>query len=87
MGTDLFTNLEAHGLHIAGERFGRHDPRAVAVAAKAAAADVVLAWIRAGDDARAWSVPALRAALDLPLVVLDRRVGETLSDAELALLA
>jgi benzoyl-CoA reductase/2-hydroxyglutaryl-CoA dehydratase subunit BcrC/BadD/HgdB len=55
MGTDLFTNLEAHGLHIAGERFGRHDPRAV--------------------------------ALDLPLVVLDRRVGETLSDAELALLA
>jgi benzoyl-CoA reductase/2-hydroxyglutaryl-CoA dehydratase subunit BcrC/BadD/HgdB len=87
MGTDLFTNLEAHDLHVAGERFGRHDPRAVADGAKAAGADVVLAWIRTGDDGRAWSVPALRAVLDLPLVVLDRRSDETLSDDDVSLLA
>jgi benzoyl-CoA reductase/2-hydroxyglutaryl-CoA dehydratase subunit BcrC/BadD/HgdB len=86
-GTDLFTSLEAKGLHVAGERFGRHDARTVADAATAAGADVVLAWIRTGDDARAWSVPALRAALDRPLVVLDRRADETLSEADLALLA
>jgi hypothetical protein len=86
-GTDLFRNLEAHGLHVAGERFGRHGPRAIADAAKAAGADAVLAWIRSGDDARAWSVPALRDALELPLVVLDRRADETLSDGDLALIA
>jgi hypothetical protein len=87
MGTDLFTALEAHGLHVVGEHFGRHDPRAAAAAATASGADVVLAWIRSGDDARAWSIPALRHALGLPLVVLDRRDDETLSDADLALLA
>jgi benzoyl-CoA reductase/2-hydroxyglutaryl-CoA dehydratase subunit BcrC/BadD/HgdB len=86
MGTDLFTNLEAQELHVAGERFGRQDPRAIATAAKSVDADVVLAWIRAGDGARAWSLPALRAALELPLVVLDRRADETLSDMDLALL-
>jgi hypothetical protein len=87
MGTDLFRNLEAHGLHVAGEHFGRHDALAVGDAARAAGADVVLAWIRAGDDARSWSMPALRGGLDLPLVVLDRRADETLSDAEAALLS
>jgi 2-hydroxyglutaryl-CoA dehydratase, D-component len=86
-GTDLFRNLEANGLHVAGERFGRYDARGIADAASAAGADVVLAWIRSGDDARAWSIPALRQALDLPLVVLDRRGEGTLSDPELALLA
>jgi hypothetical protein len=85
MGTDLFTNLEAHGLHLAGERFGRHEARAVADAARVAGADVVLVWIRTGDDARAWSVPALRAVIDLPLVVLDRRADETVSEADLNL--
>jgi len=87
MGTDLFTNLEAHGLHIAGELFDRHGSSAIPAAAEDAGADVVLAWIRAGDDARGWSLPALRAALDLPLVILDRRADETLSDVDPALFA
>jgi benzoyl-CoA reductase/2-hydroxyglutaryl-CoA dehydratase subunit BcrC/BadD/HgdB len=87
VGTDLFRALEAHGLHVVGEHFGRHDPAGVADAARAAGAEVVLAWIRSGDDARAWSVPALRDSLDLPLVVLDRRRGENLAGADLALLA
>ena len=86
VGTDLFRALEAHGLHVVGEHFGRHDPAGVADAAKAAGAEVVLAWIRSGDDARAWSVPALRDSLDLPLAVLDRRRGENLAGADLALL-
>ena len=47
----------------------------------------MLAWIRSGDDARAWGIPALRDALDAPLVVLDRRTDEALTAAELALLA
>jgi hypothetical protein len=87
MGTDLLTALESIGLHVAGEHFERRDPRLVAEAAKASRADIVLAWIRSGDDARAWSIPALRNALDLPLVVLDRRGDESLSDADLAMLA
>jgi benzoyl-CoA reductase/2-hydroxyglutaryl-CoA dehydratase subunit BcrC/BadD/HgdB len=81
-GTDLFTTLEAYDFHVVGERFGRQDARTVADAARTSGADVVLAWIRAGDDARAWSMPPLRAALDLPLVVLDRRTDETLSEAD-----
>ena len=43
---------------------------------RGARADVVLAWIRAGDDALAWDVPAQRRSLDargIPFVVLDRR--------------
>jgi 2-hydroxyglutaryl-CoA dehydratase, D-component len=88
LGTALFTALEAQGLRVVGDEFGRHRRGPdVARAAEAASADVVLAWIRSGDDARAWSIPALRSALDLPLVVLDRREDEGISDEELARLA
>ncbi len=84
----LFRSLEAHGLHVAGESFDRHEgAAAVAREAETAGADVVLAWIRSGDDARAWGIPALRDALDAPLVVLDRRSDEALTAADLALLA
>jgi hypothetical protein len=84
----LFRALEARGLHIAGESFDRHEAAAVvAREAETAAADVVLAWIRSGDDARAWGIPALRDALDAPVVVLDRRSDEALTAADLALLA
>jgi benzoyl-CoA reductase/2-hydroxyglutaryl-CoA dehydratase subunit BcrC/BadD/HgdB len=47
-------------------------------------ADVALAWIRSGDDALAWRLPGL--ALDVPLVVLDRREDASLTADELALL-
>ncbi len=84
----LFRSLETHGLHVAGESFDRHEAAAaVAREAETAGADVVLAWIRSGDDARAWGIPALRDALDAPLVVLDRRTDEALTAADLALLA
>jgi hypothetical protein len=55
----------------------------VADEAAAAGADLVLAWIRKGDDALAWGVPALRRALHLPLFVLDRQDEEpTVDDIE-----
>jgi benzoyl-CoA reductase/2-hydroxyglutaryl-CoA dehydratase subunit BcrC/BadD/HgdB len=44
--------------------------------AEAARADVVLAWIRTGDDALAWGLPAQRRLLDergIPFVVLEHR--------------
>ena len=71
-----------------GRRHSADERAAFAAAeAEAARADVVLAWIRAGDDALAWDVPAQRRALDvrgIPLVVLDRR-GDDLSDLDGAL--
>jgi hypothetical protein len=88
VGRDLFTALEAHGLQVVGDEFRRHRRGPdVARAAEAGGAEVVLAWIRSGDDARAWSIPALRRALDLPLVVLDRREDEAVSDDELGRLS
>jgi benzoyl-CoA reductase/2-hydroxyglutaryl-CoA dehydratase subunit BcrC/BadD/HgdB len=60
-----------------GRRHSADERAAFAAAqAEAARADVVVAWIRAGDDALAWDVPAQRrslAARGIPLVVLDRR--------------
>jgi benzoyl-CoA reductase/2-hydroxyglutaryl-CoA dehydratase subunit BcrC/BadD/HgdB len=59
----------------------------VAREAAAAEADLVLAWIRSGDDALAWGVPALRSALgaaEIPLVVLQRRPEDVLDPAEVA---
>jgi benzoyl-CoA reductase/2-hydroxyglutaryl-CoA dehydratase subunit BcrC/BadD/HgdB len=49
------------------------DARAERIAREAAAAraDVVLAWIRTGDDALAWGLPALREQLAIPLAVLE----------------
>ena len=66
-------------------------PRAERTAADAAAAgaDVVLSWIRTGDDALAWGVPALRSALaarGIPLVALEHRELEAPAEAELAAL-
>jgi benzoyl-CoA reductase/2-hydroxyglutaryl-CoA dehydratase subunit BcrC/BadD/HgdB len=55
----------------------RNDPDAraerIAREAAAAGADVVLAWIRTGDDALAWGLPALRRELAIPLAVLEHR--------------
>ncbi len=58
----------------------RNDPDAraarAAAEAEAAGADVVLSWIRTGDDALAWGIPALKAELAvkaIPLVVLEHR--------------
>jgi benzoyl-CoA reductase/2-hydroxyglutaryl-CoA dehydratase subunit BcrC/BadD/HgdB len=41
--------------------------------AKSPDADVVLAWIRRGDDSMAWSLPTLRRRLPMPLVAFERR--------------
>lgn len=75
---DLYRSLEADGVHVVGEDRARiHGPneRAAATisAAKAARADYVLAWIRTGDYAFAWGLPALRRALDLPLEVVEHQ--------------
>ena len=71
-----------------GRRHSADERAAFAAAqAEAARADVVVAWIRAGDDALAWDVPAQRrslAARGIPFVVLDRR-GDDLSDLDGAL--
>ncbi len=83
--TTLYRDLEARGLHLVGEGpAGHRGPNAraafVAHEAAAAGADLVLAWIRKGDDALAWGVPALRRALHLPLFVLDRQDEEPTAD-------
>ena len=70
--------LHRHGSKGRAERTAR--------AADDAEADVVLAWIRTGDDSLAWGVPALRRVLDLPLVVLEQRGADPLDADELALL-
>jgi benzoyl-CoA reductase/2-hydroxyglutaryl-CoA dehydratase subunit BcrC/BadD/HgdB len=71
----------------------RNDPDARAARAAAdaavAGADVVLSWIRTGDDALAWGVPALKGALaerGIPLVVLEHRDLGVPAEAELAAL-
>jgi hypothetical protein len=71
---ELYRRLENEGLHVVGEDTGRlhgTNERAAQTArtAKAAGADLVIAWIRTGDDAFAWGLPALRRALDIELVV------------------
>jgi hypothetical protein len=75
---DLYRSLEADGLHVVGEdlvRLHGTNERAAATAraATAAGADLVLAWIRTGDDAFAWGLPALRSALDVELVVQEQQ--------------
>ena len=71
----------------------RNDPDAraerTAAAAAAAGAEVVLSWIRTGDDALAWGIPALRSALGargIPLVALEHRELAAPAEAELAAL-
>jgi benzoyl-CoA reductase/2-hydroxyglutaryl-CoA dehydratase subunit BcrC/BadD/HgdB len=71
----------------------RNDPDAragrAAVEAEAAGADVVLSWIRTGDDPLVWGVPALQSALaakGIPLVVLEHRSLEPPAIPELAAL-
>jgi benzoyl-CoA reductase/2-hydroxyglutaryl-CoA dehydratase subunit BcrC/BadD/HgdB len=81
----LYRALEGQGLHLVGEGPAGHggpNARAAFVAREAAAAgaDLVLAWIRRGDDALAWGVPALRRAVHLPLFVLDRQDEEPTAD-------
>jgi hypothetical protein len=71
---DLYRRLESEGMHVVGEdavRLHGTDERAAHTAreAEAAGAELVLAWIQAGDDAFAWGLPALRRALDVELVV------------------
>ncbi len=71
---DLYRRLESEGMHVVGEdsvRLHGTGERAAHTAreAEAAGADLVLAWIRTGDDAFAWGLPALRRALDIELVV------------------
>jgi hypothetical protein len=71
---DLYRRLESEGLYVVGEdavRLHGTNERAAHTAreAKAAGADLVLAWIRTGDDAFAWGLPALQRALDIELVV------------------
>ncbi len=60
-----------------GRRHGSNERAAfTAREAEAAGAEVVLAWIRSGDDAHAWDVPEQRRLLTergLSLVVLDHR--------------
>jgi hypothetical protein len=36
-------------------------------------ADLVLAWIRRGDDAFAWSLPVVRQHLRIPVLAFERR--------------
>lgn len=72
---DLHRSLEADGLHVVGEdriRLHGTNERAAHTAreAEAAGADAVVAWIRPGDEALAWGLPALRRALDIPLEIL-----------------
>ncbi|HEX4520674.1 MAG TPA: 2-hydroxyacyl-CoA dehydratase family protein [Gaiellaceae bacterium] len=67
-------------------------PRAERVAREASAsgADIVISWIRTGEDALAWELPALRAALaptGIPLRVFEHRGLEAPRDADLAALA
>ena len=70
----------------------RHETNAraehVAREAEAARADVVVSWIRTGDDALGWGLPALRRALDargIRLVAAEQRGPGAESAAELAL--
>jgi benzoyl-CoA reductase/2-hydroxyglutaryl-CoA dehydratase subunit BcrC/BadD/HgdB len=70
----------------------RHETAAraehVAREAEAARADVVVSWIRTGDDALGWGLPALRRALDargIRLVAAEQRGPGAESAAELAL--
>jgi benzoyl-CoA reductase/2-hydroxyglutaryl-CoA dehydratase subunit BcrC/BadD/HgdB len=69
----------------------RHETTAraghVAREAVAARADVVVSWIRTGDDALGWGLPALRRALDargIRLVAAEQRGPGAESAAELA---
>ena len=83
--TTLYRALEGRGMHVVGEGpsgYSAPNTRAAFVAreAPAAGADLVLAWIRNGDDALAWGVPALRRALHLPLFVLDRQDEKLTAD-------
>jgi benzoyl-CoA reductase/2-hydroxyglutaryl-CoA dehydratase subunit BcrC/BadD/HgdB len=62
----------------------------VAREASAAGADIVISWIRAGEGALAWELPALRAALaptGIPLRVFEHRGLEAPRGADLAALA
>jgi hypothetical protein len=75
---DLYRSLEVDGLHVVGEDTTRlhgtnERAAATAAAAKAAGADLVVAWIRTGDDALAWGLPALRRVLDVELVVHEQQ--------------
>ena len=70
----------------------RHETNAraegVARDAEAARADVVVAWIRSGDDALGWGLPALRTALGargIRLVAAEQRGPGAESAAELTL--
>ncbi len=71
----------------------RNDPDAraerTAAQAEAAGAEVVLSWIRTGDDPLAWGIPALERALEargIPLAVLEHRTLEAPAPLELAAL-
>lgn len=71
---DLYRRLEGEGMHVVGEdavRLHGTNERAAHTAreAESIGADLVLAWIGAGDDAFAWGLPALRRALSVELVV------------------
>lgn len=77
-GDPLDALARAYGRGLVPGRRAGPGQRAAATAALAAqaGADIVLAYIRQGDDARAWDVPAVRAALrrdGRPLAVLERQ--------------
>ena len=72
----------------------RHETTAraalVAREADAAGADVVLAWIRTGDDALGWGLPPLRRELEsreIRLVAMDQRGPGTGDPAEIPVIA
>jgi benzoyl-CoA reductase/2-hydroxyglutaryl-CoA dehydratase subunit BcrC/BadD/HgdB len=80
--------LEAIAAYYPLHRHGASDRAArTARAARDADADVVLAWIRKGDDSFAWGLPTLRRVLDVPLVVLEQRRDDGLDADDLAQLA
>jgi benzoyl-CoA reductase/2-hydroxyglutaryl-CoA dehydratase subunit BcrC/BadD/HgdB len=63
--------------------------RDVARDARDASAELVVSWIRSGDDSRAWKLPELRDALgavEIPLAVFEHRSLEAPEQAELAAL-